>query len=71
MANESIPYLCGGTFLAQVLRARLPLTTAADIYKQQKRMPPGTGSVQEANFDISVERIFVPSRSVESHRSEY
>lgn len=36
MANESIPYLCGGTFLAQVLRARLPLTTAADHINSKK-----------------------------------
>lgn len=30
MANGIIPYLCGGTFLCQVLRARKPTATAAD-----------------------------------------
>lgn len=30
MENGTVPYLCGGTFLCQVLRARKPTATAAD-----------------------------------------
>lgn len=40
MANEAIPYLCGGTFLAQVLRARLPVTTATDHINSKKECLP-------------------------------
>lgn len=40
MANELIPYLCGGTFLAQVLRARFPITTAVDHISSLKECLP-------------------------------
>lgn len=36
MANKAIPYLCGGTFLCQVLRSRNNLTTATDHTMSQK-----------------------------------
>ncbi|WKY46093.1 hypothetical protein Q5O14_08370 [Eubacteriaceae bacterium ES2] len=36
MANEKIPYLCGGTFLTQVLRARPDLSTATEHTNGQK-----------------------------------
>lgn len=40
MADKSIPYLCGGTFLTQVLRARLPVTTATDHINSKKECLP-------------------------------
>lgn len=36
MANEKIPYLCGGTFLTQILRARKELTTSTEHTSGQK-----------------------------------
>lgn len=36
MANIKIPYLCGGTFLSQILRARPQLTSSGDHMKCQK-----------------------------------
>ena len=36
MANDLIPYLCGGTFLTQVLRARPTLVTSTEHTKGQK-----------------------------------
>lgn len=36
MKNGAIPYLCGGTFLCQVLRARNDLATAAEHVKSKK-----------------------------------
>lgn len=36
MVNESISYLCGGTFLTQVLRARPVLTTPTDHTRRHK-----------------------------------
>lgn len=36
MANEKIPYLCGGTFLTQILRARKALTTSTEHTNGQK-----------------------------------
>ena len=36
MTNQNIPYLCGGTFLTQILRARYNLTTPAD-HKDSKK----------------------------------
>lgn len=39
MTNVTTPYLCGGTFLTQLLRARHNLTTAADhIHKQRENL---------------------------------
>lgn len=40
MANELIPYLCGGTFFAQVLRAKPQSTTAADHINGKKESLP-------------------------------
>lgn len=37
MANESIPYLCGGTFFTQLLRARPVLTTSTEHTKGHKK----------------------------------
>ena len=36
MASESIPYLCGGTFFTQLLRARPVLTTSTEHTKGYK-----------------------------------
>lgn len=36
MANEKTPYLCGGTFLTQILRARKDLTSSAEHTNGQK-----------------------------------
>ncbi|MEG2483686.1 MAG: hypothetical protein RSA80_09610 [Lachnospiraceae bacterium] len=36
MEKENTPYLCGGTFLTQILRARKELTTSTDHKKGQK-----------------------------------
>ena len=36
MANEKTPYLCGGTFLTQILRARKELTTSTEHTNGQK-----------------------------------
>lgn len=36
MENEKIPYLCGGTFLTQILRARKELSTSTEHTKGQK-----------------------------------
>lgn len=36
MANESIPYLCGGTFFTQLLRTRPVLTTSTEHTKGHK-----------------------------------
>lgn len=36
MANKNIPYLCGGTFLTQILRARKALTTSTGHTNGQK-----------------------------------
>ena len=36
MTNSTTPYLCGGTFLCQVLRARNPLKNATEHTKSQK-----------------------------------
>lgn len=36
MASESIPYLCGGTFFTQLLRARPVLTTSTEHTKEHK-----------------------------------
>lgn len=36
MENERIPYLCGGTFLTQILRARKELSTSTEHAKGQK-----------------------------------
>lgn len=36
MANEKIPYLCSGTFLTQILRARKELTTSTEHTSGQK-----------------------------------
>lgn len=37
MTNQNIPYLCGGTFLTQILRARYNLTTPADHKDSKKK----------------------------------
>lgn len=36
MANGTVPYLCGGTFLCQVLRAKKPSVTATEHTKGKK-----------------------------------
>lgn len=40
MANELIPYLCGGTFFTQILRVKPPSTTAADHINGKKESLP-------------------------------
>jgi len=70
MTKEAIPYLCGGTFLCQVIRARKELKSSADHTKCQKE------SLSERNtfgrlISIYQLRDFIGGTSLTTYTSRY
>lgn len=70
MTKEAIPYLCGGTFLCQVLRARKVLKSCTDHTKSQKE------SLSERNtferlISIFQLRDFIGGPSLKTYTSKY
>ena len=70
MKNGAIPYLCGGTFLCQVLRARNDLATATDYMKSKKE---NLSEQETFRRLISIYQLkdFYSDTSLKTYTSEY
>lgn len=70
MADSTTPYLCGGTFLCQVLRARNPLKKATEHTKSQKEIlsEPETFKMLISIYQLSK---FYGGTSLKPYTSQY